>query len=436
MRFLRKFCLIFAILAVLAGGLCSCDQGSGAENDAPIKFVEITNAERITLLVGDSFTLEHNIEDEYAENLTFSATGSAVEVSGEGVITAVSEGKSSVTATYAVGDFTSSDTILVTVEEEDTTDRTVFTPEISGAAPTLSGNDPYAGVSKTEFYRNYTPAKSWEDAYYRSQHGLLSGSITVPDQMHQPAVYQPKKDGMYIKNTSYRYEDGGKTYIVTDSQGNEVLRIYQGGGYITLEEVAAYMIAFGGSADSIPANYTSKKSGKPASSIWGEYLRVNHSYFSGNTSSYPYEPVLPNISGCGGSLQYYEMDIGTTGTKTPTQTSGQYNNGTKIIRGAARLVYGRRDINGNCIFERNEIYVFYTYNHYNDFVEYLNYFGGWGKVFGNTTGGGVFDSETKYNPTPYPEVYWGRLSEGRTADAEIYIFIDTRKIWEHLTLCA
>ena len=50
-------------------------------------------------------------------------------------------------------------------------------------------------------------------------------------------------------------------------------------------------------------------------------------------------------------------------------------------------------------------YLFYTYNHYNDFQEYLNYYGGWGTVFGNTTGGGTFDSEYNYNPTPYPESY-------------------------------
>ena len=49
------------------------------------------------------------------------------------------------------------------------------------------------------------------------------------------------------------------------------------------------------------------------------------------------------------------------------------------------------------------MYVFYTHNHYNDFREYLNYYGGWGEMFGNVTGGGTYSSKTDYNPTPYVE---------------------------------
>ncbi|MBO5096798.1 MAG: hypothetical protein J6B96_00620, partial [Agathobacter sp.] len=120
-------------------------------------------------------------------------------------------------------------------------------------------------------------------------------------------------------------------------------------------------------------------------------------------SKYPYEPVLPNISGCGGDLQYWELDIGTTGTETPGYRGSIYNDGTKITRGAARIVYARQDLNGNGIYEQDEVYVFYTHNHYNDFREYLNYYGGWGEMFGNVTGGGVFDSKTQCNPTPYVE---------------------------------
>ena len=159
-------------------------------------------------------------------------------------------------------------------------------------------------------------------------------------------------------------------------------------------------------------NYTASKKTRPSESIWGEYLRVNHSRFSGDTSRYPYEPVLPDISGCGGDLQYYEMDIGTTGTDCdPSYTAALYNNGSKITRGAARIVYGKRDLNSNGIFEEGEHYVFYTYNHYNDFQEYLNYQGGWGKMFGNITGGGTISSKTDYNPTAYPSIIMGTLTE-------------------------
>ena len=53
------------------------------------------------------------------------------------------------------------------------------------------------------------------------------------------------------------------------------------------------------------------------------------------------------------------------------------------------------------VYENNEVYVFYTHNHYNDFREYLNYYGGWGEMFGNVTGGGEYSSKYNANPTPY-----------------------------------
>ncbi len=277
-------------------------------------------------------------------------------------------------------------------------------------------SDPYENVTREAFYADYTPACCYEDAQYRSSHGFLSGLLEVPGQDFTRAQEQPMADGMYIRNTDCFYTDDGNTYIVTDAWGNEVLRIYRGGGYITLEEVAAYMYAFGGSSESIPANYISRKSGKPATSIWGEYLRVNHSYFKNDPAKYPYEPKLPDIYGSiGGSLQYYEMDIGTTGTVTPGYKAIPYNDGSSITRGAARLVYTRQDKNGNGVLEVDEVYVFYTHNHYNDFTEYLNYYGGWGETFGNITGGGVYDSKTQCSPTPYPEVLYESFTQWEAA---------------------
>lgn len=81
----------------------------------------------------------------------------------------------------------------------------------------------------------------------------------------------------------------------------------------------------------------------------------------------------------------------------------------KITRGAARLVYARYDKKGNDL-DINQKYVFYTYNHYNDFQEYLNYRNGFGKIFGNITGGGELSSKTKYAPTSYNEVILKNLN--------------------------
>ena len=268
-------------------------------------------------------------------------------------------------------------------------------------------SDPYVDVNKEAFYANYTPACCYVDAQYRTEHFLMSGSLEVPGQYATVSSYQPSENDLLIRNTDCRYEDDGNTYVVVDAYGLEVMRIYKGAAYITLEEVAAYMFAFGGSNDTLPANYTSKKSVKPSGSPWGIYLRLNHSYFSGDTRKYPYEPVLPDISGCGGALQYYEMDIGTTGTDTGGGYIVKiYNDGNTITRGAARIVYARQDLNGNGIFEENEVFLFYTANHYNDFREYLNYYGGWGEIFGNETGGGKLSDKNNCNPTPYvPTAY-------------------------------
>lgn len=82
-----------------------------------------------------------------------------------------------------------------------------------------------------------------------------------------------------------------------------------------------------------------------------------------------------------------------------------------ITRGAARLVYARQDLNGNGTYEQNEVYVFYTHNHYNDFREYLNYYGGWGEMFGNVTGGGEYSSKTDANPTPYVPTAYADFSQ-------------------------
>lgn len=281
---------------------------------------------------------------------------------------------------------------------------------IPGTTVFIPTEDPYVGVTAEEFYANYTPATSLEDALYRSKHGFLSGSIEVSSQYAVDADYQPTEGDKYIRNTG-SYYIGEDTYVVVDAWGKEVMRIYRGGGYITLEEVAAYMYAFGGRNGSLPANYTSKKSAQPSQRIWGDYLRVNHSQFLGNTKKYPYEPELPNISGCGGDLQYFELDIGTTGTATPGYAAKPYLDNGKLTRGAARLVYARQDLNGNGTYEPDEIYVFYTHNHYNDFREYLNYYGGWGEMFGNVTGGGEYSSKKNANPTPYVPTAYADFSQ-------------------------
>lgn len=261
---------------------------------------------------------------------------------------------------------------------------------------------PYYNVDEDEFYADYEPASSNEDAYFRSLVGLMSGSLAEQDQEPTIATNQPKENGLFVRNTTMDYSSDMNTYYILDSAGNRAFEVYRNGAYTTLEEVAAYIYAF---AD-VPANYEEDKDARPTQSIWGKYLRVNHSEFSGDSSNWPYQPILPGVSGEGGNLQYYEVDIGTTGTDCdPSYTAAPYNNGTKITRGAARIVYAREHLDGTPITDPEERYLFYTYNHYNDFQEYLNYESGWGEMFGNITGGGpISDYDPDYPPTPYVEV--------------------------------
>ena len=286
--------------------------------------------------------------------------------------------------------------------------------------------------ARDAFYGNSDPADSYEEAIQRSKEGMLSGATTVPAAAPNTAGYRPTQSGSYIRNSNSYYIDEN-TYVVVNAYGLEVFRVYRGGGYITLDEVAAYVYAFGG----VPANYVSGKKTKPQESIWGEYLRLNHSSFSGSTTKYPYEPELPNISGCGGYMYYYEIDIGTTGTDTGNGYKvAIYNDGRTITRGAARIVYTFRDYDRDGVVENDEKYLFYTYNHYNDFQEYLNYYGGWGEMFGNVTGGGTLSSKYNYNPTPYVHTVLAPISAATTyvntraseaCTVEILYFVSTKE---------
>lgn len=251
-------------------------------------------------------------------------------------------------------------------------------------------SDPYENMSRGQFYANYEPATSPTDAKYRSEHGFLSGEITdTPNYLPVYSSTRPTENGSYVRNSGTGYNGDRSAYTVVDSNGNEAFTVYEGGGYIGLDEVCAYVYAFG----DVPANYLeSKTATSEALALWSSDLRLNHSFFSDDVEQYPYEPVLPGAVNVdeGGNLYYYEIDFGT----------GSYNNGSRINRGTSRIVYSRYKNGWDEITDPNERHVFYTYNHYNDFEEFLNYEGGYGARFGNETGGGT---ERNPNPTSYPE---------------------------------
>ena len=375
--------------------------------ETPEKIEVELRSPKSVIEVGETLTLDVSVTPaSYLPSVKLEVKSGAdlIEISGY-EITALKEGAVILVAKYLTNK--SREVLIEIVGKEITT-------------------DPYENVNKEEFYQNYIEAVSYQDAYYRSLHGLMSGSIEDQDQAPSIAWNQPTENGKLIKNSEILYSKDGNAYYIVDANGKIVDTVFKGGAYVTLEEVAAYVFAFG----DVPANHSSSKKTKPTESIWGKYLRVNHTEFSGNTYKYPYEPALPDINGNGGDLQYYEMDLGTTGTDCdPSYDIREYNNGYSIERGAARIVYARYDKNGNQIIDINEKYVFYTYNHYNDFQEYLNYQGGWGTMFGNITGGGTLSSKYDYNPTPYVDVVLKsivtkNLSLGNTLGYKDYIILE------------
>lgn len=272
-----------------------------------------------------------------------------------------------------------------------------------------SYEDPYVNVKFDEFYANYDEASSVEDAYYRTQHHFISGDIT--EQGHIPPQSNYKEGDEYIRCTSATYvltpTGDYVAYIPNDFNNEMDYIIYYGAGYQSINDVAAYLLAFG----EVPANNNYDKSQGKNLTIdhWGIYGRVNNSSFSGDTSKYPYEPLLPGI----GSVSYIETDFGTKGgyitSNSITGTyynQGLYNNGKSITRGAARFVFVTKK-SRNSIDDR---YVFYTYNHYNDFQEYLNYVDGFGLRFGNQSAGNEYCGGNKdyYASNKYPITLYPR----------------------------
>ncbi len=432
---MRRACLSAVSLLLLLSLLFGCvglsnsplPNESGIGETLPdIASLQITNGDRATLAIGESLLLRTNVEGTNTSYLIWSASNDAATVSDAGLVTAQRLGKVIVTVAY--GDRTArilievvapQETVSQDAETETTLDGPTVRPDDQPALSPDRDSIPEA-VGSPE---GYQPAASYEEAVERTAQGDISGFLYVPDQEPNIDPDRPMSNGQYIRNNEAYFADEN-TYVVVDAEGLEVFRVYRGGGYITLEEVAAYLYAFG----DVPANYIAGKKMDPENSIWGSGLRLNHSRFSGSTTKYPYEPALPRISGCGGDLQYYEIDIGTTGTDCdPGYSVRTYNDGQTITRGAARIVYARFDQNGNKVIEPEEKFIFYTYNHYNDFREYLNYYNGWGEMFGNITGGGTLSSKYDYHPTPYVEVILAPLSEKTTSRAVILSFLPYRR---------
>ena len=80
------------------------------------------------------------------------------------------------------------------------------------------------------FYRDSDPADSHFEALNRAENGELAGADTVPYQAPSISEYRPMIDGKYVKNSDSYYVDNN-TYVVVNAYGDEVFRVYRGGGW-------------------------------------------------------------------------------------------------------------------------------------------------------------------------------------------------------------
>ncbi len=255
-------------------------------------------------------------------------------------------------------------------------------------------SDPYQNVSSDSFYSTYQESINYYDAMYRTEHGFISGSIEDEDRYYLPQEYNLKTK-YKVTNTNYFYLDDGTLagYVINYVDG-KVDYIFYGAAYVSLNEVCAYIYAFG----EVPpnSNYDKYTSGKNASvKEWGKYGRVNIGYYSNDVNKYKYQPQLPTTSSKTGLVyKYTETDFGSTGGfSVGDGYTSEYNNGYNISRGTCRIVF-----TNNAKTAKDRL-VFYTYNHYNDFQEYLNYGNGFGERFGNESNGGIYNQGN--NPSSY-----------------------------------
>lgn len=201
-RIIPYIFLIATVLALLTG----CESSN-------IEEINIINGDRLTLEVGSTIQLKPDIPDKYLSEVIWESSSDAVTVNDIGTVRAVEVGTAAITAKYK--EFT--DAILIEVIPE---------------------SIEYDDAEKEDFYRNYTVASSYAEAAARSQLGLMSGYLEVPDQAPDISEYQPRVNGMLIRNNEPYFADEN-TYVIVDCYGDEVMRVYRGGAYITLEEVAA-----------------------------------------------------------------------------------------------------------------------------------------------------------------------------------------------------
>lgn len=274
--------------------------------------------------------------------------------------------------------------------------------------------------SNDTYWQSLGYAANYQDALKDAQNKEISGYNLKTDyqiEFNPDVIYN--HDLMAYRVIDMVYGDNGNSfrinYLDSSKQGPV---IYKNCAYTFVEDIAAYILAFG----DVPINMQySKNNSNGAIQDWGEYGRVNYSFYSNDNDSkksYYYETELPTHRYLFDASPndedyyyvYYESDYGASvANDEPYQqqagyTIKQYNDGQFITRGTLRFCYTmyytyeeHNSYQKNTIANPYDRNVFFTMNHYNDFQQYLNYYGGWSIRFGNTTLGNGWNEYVETN---------------------------------------
>lgn len=296
----------------------------------------------------------------------------------------------------------------VTTDSNSTTGSPTTTEETI-TEPIIPTTDPYQDINSFEDVKNfytfpYKRATSYEDAQYRTKHHLISGDYNASD--YKVAINNENTNStatVYRNNVTdytYRPDKSYESYKLYSLDGTYET-IYYGGAYSSINEVAAYLFAFG----ETPANIMSSNSDYTNAAERYRYGRVNDNEYSGpQAKKYVYEPALyGQIRGKTNKLNYNETDFGDWVYYNDTVYDTKYDptvyvtENKEYARGVMRFCYITKSDNASTFDDLNNRRVYFTYNHYNDFVEFLNYKDGFGKVFGNMTEGREYNGKVAYD---------------------------------------
>lgn len=385
-----------------------------------------------TSIDSESSNTDSNVSDQTSDNIEDTTNSSSD--TGKDLPGINSTFKSKVEEDVEKGVYLTS----ITIKDNDT--NKIYTKSIVDPL-----DNPYLEIDtdkeKEEFYNDYTIAKSPIDAKYRSEAGLLSGSNFDSDYLPHSSINM-EESTLKISNSrsnTLNYlinEDTNEkeAYIFYSLDGS-FNYIYKSGAYWTINDTAAYLLAFGNCP--INQDYDKYEAQMSLSTdTWYRYGRVNRGFYDGPVKDkYAYESWFVGMEDK--DIYYTETDFGNATYYNKTEYDSQYAampyikkdettneydiyTATPGDRGVLRFCFTSEFENLNPAnhnkshatpktkenFE-NSYYkrVYYTFNHYNDWHEFLNYKDGWSDVFGNMTRGNDYNDmnihkDKSYAPIP------------------------------------